>query len=164
MVIRNNIPIAEIQKYPIKGIVLSPGPGKPTDAGHMMNLLSTYHLIVPILGICLGHQALGIHFGADLMKAKKPMHGKTSLINIQSDYIFKGLPPQFNIVRYHSLILKNLPECLEIISVTKENEIMAFRHKLLNIRGIQYHPEAALTEFGFEILRNWIDNNFRTVE
>ena len=124
-----------------------------------MDLIGKFHDKMPILGICLGHQALGSYFGAVLSKANKPMHGKISRIYVKSDYLFEGIKTEFNVVRYHSLILKDLPQDIEAIARTADGEIMAIRHNKWNIRGVQFHPEAALTNFGLKILSNWVSYN-----
>jgi len=158
-VIRNNQPLKKITAYNYRGIVLSPGPGLPGNSGNLLEVLNHYHQKLPILGICLGHQAIGEFFDAEITRAIRPMHGKISKVKVRQDYIFQGLPDEISVVRYHSLVLDRLPRVLETIGLTSNNEIMAIRHKMLNIRGLQFHPEAILTEFGMDMLRNWVKFN-----
>lgn len=155
-ILRNDVSLEAIQKENFDAIILSPGPGKPCDAGVMNEVIDYYHQKVPLLGICLGQQALGEYFDAKLSHAIKPMHGKISNISLSSDPVFAHIPSQINVVRYHSLILTYLPHCLEAIAVTHQQEIMAIRHRSLPIYGLQFHPEAALSEHGLKILQNWL--------
>jgi anthranilate synthase component 2 len=158
-IFRNDDPIDKILANKYSGMILSPGPDKPENSGNLNSLISYYEDKLPILGICLGHQALGTHFGARLIKALKPMHGKRSSIRVQEDYLFRLLPARFQVVRYHSLILEDLKGGIEPIAFSDQGEIMAIRHPVKNIRGVQFHPEAVLSEFGFDILKNWISYN-----
>jgi len=153
---RNTVPVAQLAAQPFSGVVLSPGPEQPAKAGHLMPILAHYAGRLPVLGVCLGHQAIGTYYGARLAKAQKPMHGKISRISAGADILFNGLPGQFNVVRYHSLLLQELPACLEATAFTAAGEVMALRHKTLPLHGIQFHPEAALTEHGLALLDNWI--------
>jgi anthranilate synthase component 2 len=157
LVVRNDErTIAELNKLPIQGIVISPGPGKPEHSGVLMELISYYHTRIPMLGICLGHQAIGQFFGAKLDKAKEPVHGKTSKIIVSDHPMFHNMPTTFKVCRYHSLLLKTpLPEPLDVTAHTEDGTIMAMAHKTLPIWGVQYHPEAILTENGLQLLRNW---------
>ena len=160
VVLNNKTPIESIRKLPFKGIVLSPGPETPEKAGVMPQVLTSFYNKLPILGVCLGHQALGQFFGAKLVRAIKPMHGKVSEISCQEDYIFQGIPKKLNVVRYHSLVLQDLPTTLSNIAVTtQQGEIMAIKHNTLPIRGLQFHPEAILTESGLAMLKNWLSFN-----
>ena len=157
---KNNCSIQEIQAYTFNAIVISPGPEIPEKAGITSQLIEYYHDKLPILGICLGHQALGEFFGADLIKAPYPKHGKISEIEVKKDAIFKEIPFSFNVTRYHSLVLSNLPQILEVTSKSKDdNQIMSFKHQKLPIWGVQFHPEAVLTQFGIKILENWATFN-----
>lgn len=143
------------------GIVLSPGPGRPEDAGGMMSSLRDHHENKPILGICLGHQAIGLLFGASLVRAIRPVHGKTSLISHSGNSVFSGLPPGIPVMRYHSLVLADFPEeRLEKTAWTDEGEIMAFRHRTLPLTGLQFHPESIQTAYGLDMLRNWLEEHF----
>jgi len=155
-VVRNNIHIEKIISNDYHAVVISPGAGKPEEAGNLMSLIDYYHDKLPMLGICLGHQALAGYFGATVKKAAHPVHGKVSMINCYSDPIFENIPMQINVVRYHSLITENLPNVLKVLAHSSENEIMAFRHISLPIYGLQFHPEAILTECGLQLLKNWI--------
>ncbi|MFN3316183.1 MAG: anthranilate synthase component II [Raineya sp.] len=156
---RNNTPLEILKKNEYQGVLLSPGPGKPQDAGNLMEVLAYFHQKLPILGVCLGHQTIGEFFGASLTKAQKPMHGKISKISVQNEnMLFRNLPKSFSVVRYHSLVLENLPDCLQVTALSQENEIMALAHKFLPICGVQFHPEAALTDFGLEIIENWVQS------
>jgi anthranilate synthase component 2 len=130
----------------------------PKKAGCLLEVVDFYHQKLPILGICLGHQAIGEFFGAHLVKAPYPMHGKISTIFCQKDILFNKLPNSFEVVRYHSLLLEKLPNSLSTIAHTTQREIMSIRHKTLPIWGVQFHPEAILTQFGLEILENWLEN------
>ena len=161
-IIRNDVPLEDLIGENFEAIILSPGPGKPADAGVMMPLIDFFHNKIPILGICLGHQAIGEYFGAKLDRATRPMHGKLSVIDIHPDTIFDGIYNPLEVVRYHSLILKNIPLRLSAIASTAEGEIMAIRHSELPIYGIQFHPEAALTQQGLQLLSNWL-NIYRLV-
>lgn len=154
-VYRNDTDPADIFRQNFKGIVLSPGPGIPHSSGCLMEVLHHYEKTHPILGICLGHQAIGQYYGAALVKADKPMHGKISTITHGQDVPFEGLAEKLQVVRYHSLVLKNIPQALEVTARTEQNEVMAIRHKQLPIHGIQFHPEAILTEKGLQMLHNW---------
>ena len=153
---RNDVSLGEIEKLQFDSIVLSPGPGIPSDAGICLDVLRHYQGRHPILGICLGHQAIGEFFGANLKKALKPMHGKLSTVIAKQSRIFAEVPSNFEVVRYHSLIVDHLPDCLESVAETTEGEVMVMIHKKLPIVGIQYHPEAFLTEYGLQVLKNWI--------
>ncbi|GAB3906501.1 aminodeoxychorismate/anthranilate synthase component II [Larkinella knui] len=156
-VVRNTTSLDELTAEAYDGVVLSPGPGTPRQAGCLLNVIEHYHDQLPMLGVCLGHQALGEYFGAQLVKAIKPMHGKLSMVRKQTDdALLMNLPREFRVTRYHSLVLVDLPTELIPLAATIEGENMAFRHRNLPLWGIQFHPEAALTECGLEILRNWI--------
>ena len=160
MVIKNDeCTIAEISELNFDAIVISPGPGKPKDAGILMSLIEHFHNQKPILGVCLGHQAIGAYFGATLVPAKNIMHGKTSQITNLTAPMYDGLPSHFNVMRYHSLILENLPDTLLLTAKTAEGEIMSIMHKDLPIWGLQYHPESILSEHGLSILNNWLKQN-----
>jgi anthranilate synthase component 2 len=141
-----------------QGLVLSPGPETPAKAGFLMPILAEgIRRGLPILGICLGHQAIGQHFGWTLTHASQPMHGKLSAIHCQLDPLFEGLPPTFKVVRYHSLLLLNRPNSpLKSIAATAAGEVMAIKHSALPIYGMQFHPEAALTEHGLALMCNWL--------
>ncbi len=156
-VVRNTITLEALKNIDCQGIILSPGPETPQKAGNLMPIVDYFHDKIPLLGICLGHQAIGQYFGASLEKAIKPVHGKISEIICKQDLIFEEIPEKIKVVRYHSLILKTIPEILDITATTHTNEIMAFRHKTLPVWGIQFHPEAVLTEFGFQMIKNWTD-------
>ena len=158
-VFRNNQSMEEITSFDYNGIVLSPGPGLPEESGNLLRVVEHYQNKLPILGICLGHQAIGQFYRAPIVKAEKPMHGKISRTLLEDDYLFNDLPSEINTVRYHSLILGKLPDNLGIIGSTENKEIMAIRHQFLNIRGLQFHPEAVLTEYGKMILQNWVRHN-----
>lgn len=158
-VFRNDRSLKEINSYNYSGVVLSPGPENPKKAGCLMDVVDHYADKLPVFGICLGHQALGQYFGAKLVKAIKPMHGKLDRIVSLKGPIFKGIPEETSIVRYHSLILEQLPDILEPIAYTVNGEIMAFEHKGLPITGLQFHPEAILTNCGLQMLSNWISFN-----
>lgn len=158
-ILRNTISLDEIKQQSYKAVVLSPGPQTPQLAGNLMEVIDYYVGQVPVLGICLGHQAIGCYFGASLVKAFQPMHGKISAVSLQNDYLFEHLPRQTHVVRYHSLVLENMPPELEVIASTSQLEVMAIRHKALPVRGIQFHPEAALTSNGLKMITNWINFN-----
>lgn len=159
-VMRNNEPLPKLISQPVEGVVLSPGPGRPRQAGRLMDVIDHYHNRVPMLGVCLGHQAIGEFFGASLSPAEQPMHGKVSTIRtLTDDALWRGVPDQFAVTRYHSLLLTDLPPDLVSIAQTDRGEVMAMRHRTLPIWGVQFHPEAALTEKGLLLLRNWIDSS-----
>jgi len=155
-VVRNDIDLTEIEKLDFDAIVLSPGPGIPRKAGNLMAVIERYHQTKPMLGICLGHQALGEFFGATLQKAIRPMHGKISQIFCEKDSIFENLPGQMPVVRYHSLVLDVQNTALIPLATTADQELMAFRHQTLPLYALQFHPEAILTTYGLDMLRNWV--------
>ncbi|MFN3403366.1 MAG: anthranilate synthase component II [Cytophagaceae bacterium] len=136
-------------------IILSPGPGSPNSHPEMEALLKL-KLSKPILGICLGHQALACYFGAKLEKLRIPFHGKLSGIKCVKDPLFNGMPSGYSVVRYHSLIVTELPSSLQCIARTEQGEIMAIKHISLPYYGIQFHPEAFMSQYGREILQNWL--------
>lgn len=154
-VMRNNVPIDRIHNRNFNGIVISPGPGIPSEAGITMNVIKCYAGRLPILGVCLGHQAIGEFYGATIAKAKKPMHGKISLIECCKDELFNGIPNKIEVVRYHSLIITKIPESIGVIAKSESGEVMAVKHRNLDIYGLQFHPEAVSTQFGLKLLENW---------
>jgi len=158
-VARNDeITIREIEKLRPKRIVISPGPGTPKEAGISMEVIRHFAEKVPILGVCLGHQAIGEVFGGKVVRAGRIMHGKTSEICHDGKTIFKGLPNPFTATRYHSLLVekKSLPKILEISAWTKEGEIMGLRHRKYKVEGVQFHPESILTSSGKKLLANFL--------
>ena len=144
---------------PFDKIILSPGPGIPTEAGLLMDVIDAYASVKPILGVCLGHQAIGEYFGGKLTNLSQVFPGIASIISIPAaDYRYKELPAQVQVGRYHSWVVDNegLPDCLEVTSVSEEGQIMSLRHKQYDVRGIQYHPESVLTPEGRKIIANWL--------
>lgn len=140
------------------GILLSPGPCTPNEAGVCLGLIARAAATIPILGVCLGHQAIGQAFGGKVVRAGRIMHGKTSPIDHDGRGIFQGIERPFTATRYHSLLVEKegLPECLEVSAWTAEGEIMGLRHKSLPTNGVQFHPESILTKCGMALLRNWL--------
>lgn len=158
-VYRNDkITLSQIKKLKPRHIVISPGPGRPDNAGISKSLIKAFANTIPILGVCLGHQCIGEVFGAKIIGAKRLMHGKTSLVYHNKKDIFRGVKNPFIATRYHSLIIerRSLPGCLEIIAMTKENEIMGVKHKDHRIWGVQFHPESILTNEGKKMLKNFM--------
>jgi anthranilate synthase component 2 len=154
-VVRNDVPLAELDQLEFEAVVLSPGPGTPAQAGNLLEVIARYHQTKPMLGICLGHQAIGQYFGASLEKGIRPMHGKISEIICRPDTIFADLPERMPVVRYHSLVLRHTSPVLVPLAYTQEQELMAFRHISLPVYALQFHPEAILTTYGLDMLRNW---------
>jgi len=140
-------------------ICISPGPKSPKDAGVSVDVLKEFKGRKPILGVCLGHQAIGEAFGGKIIRAKQVMHGKTSKIAHTGEGVFKGLPSPFTVIRYHSLAIEraSLPSCLEVTAWTDDGEIMGVRHKEFDIEGVQFHPESILSEHGHAMLKNFLE-------
>ena len=149
---------ADVKAAAPQGILLSPGPGTPDDAGVTLDVIRELSGKVPILGVCLGHQSIAQAFGGSVIRAPRLMHGKTSPILHDGRTLFAGVPSPFEATRYHSLIVEesSLPSCLEVSARTPEGEIMAFRHNSLPVEGVQFHPESVLTAHGLALLQNWL--------
>ncbi|HPU54385.1 MAG TPA: aminodeoxychorismate/anthranilate synthase component II [Burkholderiaceae bacterium] len=157
--VRNDaITLDEIERLAPERIVISPGPCTPNEAGISVPLLRHFAGRLPILGVCLGHQAIGAAFGGKIVRSRELMHGKTSLIEHTGKGVFEGLPSPYTVIRYHSLAIEraSLPECLEVTATTADGEIMGVRHRELPIEGVQFHPESILTEHGHALLRNFL--------
>jgi anthranilate synthase component 2 len=158
--IRNDeITLAEISAMKPDRICISPGPKTPAEAGVSVAILREFQGKLPILGVCLGHQAIGAAFGGNVIRAKQVMHGKTSLIAHTGVGVFKDLPSPFTVIRYHSLAIErsSLPACLEVTAWTDDGEIMGVRHKEFDIEGVQFHPESILSEHGHKLLQNFLE-------
>ena len=158
-VFRNDkISVQDIGNTNASGIVISPGPGRPEQAGISLELLTEFSGKIPILGVCLGHQAIAVAFGGAVISAKHLMHGKTSKIRADGDKIYKGIKSPFQAMRYHSLAVsrEDLPSCLTIVSEADDGEIMGIRHCEHPTEGIQYHPESIMTPVGKRLLRNFL--------
>ena len=142
-------------------ICISPGPKTPAQAGVSIDILREFQGKLPILGVCLGHQAIGAAFGGNVIRAKQVMHGKTSQIAHTGVGVFKDLPSPFTVIRYHSLAIEraSLPACLEVTAWTDDGEIMGVRHKEFAIEGVQFHPESILSEHGHKLLQNFLESN-----
>lgn len=153
---RNDESFDEITVKKYTGVVLSPGPERPETAGRLLDFGRYYLGKLPVLGICLGHQAIGVLNGAELVKARRPMHGKISRISVSQSGVFANMPKQINVVRYHSLVLKNLSTAFEVTAKTEDGEVMAIENLDLKAVGVQFHPEAIMTEYGLQMLRNWV--------
>ena len=159
-VVRNDkITIAEIEMLTPSHILISPGPCTPNEAGISLEAIHHFRASIPILGVCLGHQAIGQVFGGDVVRAERLVHGKTSMIYHDGQGIFAGMASPFKAARYHSLLLRKetLPSCLTITAQTEQGEIMAVRHKTFAVEGVQFHPESILTEYGHVMLQNFLD-------
>ena len=150
--------LEEVERY--DKILLSPGPGIPSEAGLMPELLQRYAATKSILGICLGHQALAEAFGGTLLNLAEVQHGVASTVTVQPDRLFEGLPSSFRVGRYHSWVVdqQSLPQELEVIARTEDQQIMALRHRHFDLRGLQFHPESILTEHGSQLIQNWIQS------
>ncbi|MCO5098326.1 MAG: aminodeoxychorismate/anthranilate synthase component II [Rhodocyclaceae bacterium] len=159
--VRNDaIGLDEIAALAPARIVISPGPCTPNEAGISLPVIRRFAGLVPILGVCLGHQAIGAAFGGRVVRAKQVMHGKTSPIHHLGVGVFRGLPDPFTAIRYHSLAVERetLPDCLEVTAWTDDGEIMGLRHRELRVEGVQFHPESILTEHGHALLRNFLES------
>jgi anthranilate synthase component 2 len=158
-VIRNDkIAAAEVIKKKPKAIVLSPGPCTPNEAGVCLDLIAAAGDKIPLLGVCLGHQAIGQAYGGKVIRAPEPLHGKLSTIRHTSEGVFKGLPEKFNVTRYHSLIVErsSLPDVLEVTAETPDGLIMGLQHKTHPAHGVQFHPESIASEQGHALLANFL--------
>jgi anthranilate synthase component II len=164
-VVRNDqIDLAGVERLAPSRIVISPGPGKPDDAGISMDIIRSLAGRVPIFGVCLGHQSIGRVYGGRVVHARVIMHGKTSMIHHRDEGVFRGLPNPFEATRYHSLVVdrETLPACLEITAWTEMedggiDEIMGLRHRELAVEGVQFHPESIMTACGHQLLKNFLD-------
>ena len=160
IVVRRNdaVTLEEIHEMRPSHIVISPGPRSPNEAGISVASICRFSERIPILGVCLGHQSIGQAFGGEIVRAARPMHGKLSPIYHDGRGVFSGLPNPFTATRYHSLVIarESLPSCLEITAWTEEGEIMGVRHKSRQTEGVQFHPESIMTEFGHELLANFL--------
>jgi len=159
-VVRNDeISVDEVQALAPRAIVISPGPSAPERAGISLELIKRLAGRVPILGVCLGHQAIGQVFGGKVVRAKRVMHGKVSTVRHDAEGVFRGLPAEFRATRYHSLAVEreSLPACLKITAESEDGEIMGLRHRDYAVEGVQFHPEALLTEHGHRMLQNFIE-------
>jgi len=164
LIYRNDkITFSDIERIKPEAIIISPGPKSPEQAGKCMEIVETFKGRIPILGICLGHQIIGKVFGGKIIQGARPIHGKVFEIVHSGKYMFKNIMSPMKVTRYHSLIIEraSLPKILEITSETCDGVIMGIRHKKYHIEGVQFHPEAELTEYGHEILKNFI-NEIRT--
>lgn len=163
-VVRNDeIAVADIEAMEPEKIVISPGPCTPNEAGISMAVIEAFAGVVPLLGICLGHQSIGQVYGANVVRARQVMHGKTSPIHHRNEGVFAGLSQPFEATRYHSLVVEraSLPDCLEVTAWTETedgemDEIMGLRHRELAVEGVQFHPESILTAHGHDLLRNFL--------
>ncbi|MEK0083134.1 anthranilate synthase component II [Benzoatithermus flavus] len=159
LVVRNDaITLSEIAALAPSHIVVSPGPCTPREAGISNAVIATFGARIPILGVCLGHQCIGDALGGRVTRALRPMHGKTSLVRHDGSSVFRGLPDPLRVTRYHSLIVRDegLPECLRVTARSEDGEIMGLAHREHPIVGVQFHPEAVLTEHGHDLLRNFL--------
>ena len=164
-VIRNDaVSISEIDSWNLLGIVISPGPGRPESAGITLPIIQHFSGKIPILGVCLGHQAIAMAFGGKVVSAKRLMHGKTSTINADGKNLYRGINKPFKAMRYHSLAVsrENFPQCLEISSEAEDGEIMGIRHRTHPTEGIQFHPESIMTPVGKRLLRNFLKTTKET--
>lgn len=162
----DEITIAQIEQLAPDYLVISPGPKAPSQAGISLAAIEHFTGKLPILGVCLGHQCIAQYFGADIVRAPKLMHGKTSVIHHTGQGVYKMLPESFSVTRYHSLMVepKSLPDCLEVTAWSYDDEdstaiIMGLRHKAMAIEGVQFHPESILSEYGLAMLNNFIESN-----
>ena len=158
-IFRNDmISLENIKEY--DKILLSPGPGLPAEAGVMPDLLKSFSETKDILGICLGHQAIGEAYGGDLINLKEVVHGLASEVKVEEDLLFQGIPDTFKIGRYHSWVIneETLAPDLEVIARTPDGQIMGVRHKTQKVRGLQFHPESVLTEHGEQMMKNWLES------
>ncbi len=155
----DKVTLDEIETMKPERIVISPGPGTPQSAGITISMIERFHPKVPILGVCLGHQAIGAAFGGRVLHAARIMHGKTSEISHDSKGVFRDLPDPITATRYHSLAVEreSLPSCLEVSAEAEDGEIMGLRHRQYPVEGIQFHPESILTKEGMNILRNFLN-------
>jgi para-aminobenzoate synthetase component 2 len=156
--VRRNDEVAPEEGRTYDGVLLSPGPGTPADAGVCLDMVRTLGGVVPIFGVCLGHQAIGEAYGADVVRAPELLHGKTSLVHHDGVGVLAGLPDPFTATRYHSLTIDpaTVPDELEVTARTDSGVIMAVRHRTLAVEGVQFHPESVLTEGGHRMLANWL--------
>jgi len=167
LVQRNDrITVPEILALKPDYLVLSPGPGIPDNAGIMVSAIRDCAGIIPLFGVCLGLQAIGRAFGGRVVRARKPMHGKVSMVYHDGRTVFAGLPSPFKTVRYHSLVVERetLPQCLQVSAWTGEGEIMGLRHRELPMEGVQFHPESMLSEHGMELLGNFLGLSINKVK
>ena len=162
-VVRNDcVDMAElecrIERGEIDGIIISPGPKRPEDSGLSEDIIRRFEGVVPILGVCLGHQTIAYRYGGTVRKGLRPMHGKITEIRHNRSSLFSSIPQCFQVTRYHSLVVspEDLPDCLEIDACTEDQTIMALHHRDYPVYGIQFHPEAVLTEYGHQIIRNFM--------
>ena len=163
-VLRNDeVTLEELDAMFIRGefdrLCISPGPCSPNEAGVSVAAIRHFAGKLPILGVCLGHQAIGAAFGGPIVRARTQMHGKTSVITTDQQGVFAGLPKQFTVNRYHSLVIDRnaVPDCLHVSATSEDGEIQGVRHKTLDIEGVQFHPESILTEHGHAMLKNFLD-------
>jgi len=167
-VVRNDaVSLSDLASWDPRGIVISPGPGRPEAAGISLDVVKHFSGSIPILGVCLGHQAIGAAFGGKVVAAKNLMHGKTSMIHSDGKMIYQGIQNPFEAMRYHSLAVSReyFPECLEISSEADDGEIMGIRHKEHPFtEGIQFHPESIMTRVGKRLLRNFLNNTAEGME
>lgn len=162
----NHYSLEDIEALKPDYICISPGPGNPDNAGMSLDVIKHFAGKLPILGVCLGHQAIAQAFGGNIIHAKELMHGKVSTITHNNSDVFTGLPNPLTVTRYHSLAVEqtSLPSCLEITAQTDDGEIMGIRHKELPISGVQFHPESILSEYGYELLKNFLRQNGKNDE
>ena len=156
--VRRNDEIDVEQALTYDGILISPGPGTPEEAGVSMDLIRAAQGRVPVFGVCLGHQAIGAVYGAHVSRAPELLHGKTSQVSHEQHGVFEGLPEPFTATRYHSLAIEDdsVPDCLEVTARSESGVIMGVRHRDYAVEGVQFHPESVLTEGGYRILANWL--------
>jgi len=162
VVVRRNdaITVDEVRELGPSGVLISPGPGRPEEAGVSLDLIAKLGSETPIFGVCLGHQSIAQQFGASVVRADRLMHGRTSEILHQGRGVFENLPSPLTATRYHSLIVKRdtIPHDIEVTAWTAEDEVMGIRHSKLPIEGVQFHPESFLTENGHQLIQNWLSS------
>ncbi len=161
-VFRNDqITLEQIDALRPDHLCISPGPCSPAEAGISIDVIKRYAGKIPILGVCLGHQAIGAAFGGHVVRAKQIMHGKTSAVTHLGSDVFKGIPSPFTVIRYHSLAIErsSIPDCLLVTAQTEDGEIMGVRHRTLPVYGVQFHPESILSEHGHALLKNFLELN-----